>query len=471
MDTCRLLTFTGCVVITGRSRTQSRARARRMSRAFAFQVCGASTSFVTRRTGPALPTAARRSVSRGVPFPITNRAFSFTDPRGRDHARVDTMATRSSQSGTEAPAFTFGLLADIQYADVDDKPNFTGTQWRRYRNSLVVAKDAVTYFNEHDLDFALHNGDIIDHQCAFDFANDEFRPKREALDQLGEVMSVLKNCACKNWHFTVGNHELYNFTREELRNGVRAPAGNPLPFKCANEFGDFHYSFAPAAGWKVIVLDSYDVSIYRNGREEGLDEHALALLCEKNENCKKFVAENPDVLVTERMSGTFPYFKNLTGLESRWVPFNGGLGEAQLGWVKTEIDEAARKNERVVLFSHLLGTSCLRVSQLPPPRFADCPPVNTPSHHERLTRLVFPIVSAPRVHREAVRPNLAVELPGLARHPGAGGSEGRGRRGDFGTPARRRRVHVRVWNALRGDGIANRRRAGAQRAVRGGAGV
>ena len=136
MDTCRLLTFTGCVVITGRSRTQSRARARRMSRAFAFQVCGASTSFVTRRTGPALPTAARRSVSRGVPFPITNRAFSFTDPRGRDHARVDTMATRSSQSGTEAPAFTFGLLADIQYADVDDKPNFTGTQWRRYRNSL-----------------------------------------------------------------------------------------------------------------------------------------------------------------------------------------------------------------------------------------------------------------------------------------------------------------------------------------------
>ena len=42
-----------------------------------------------------------------------------------------------------APAFTFGLLADIQYVDVDDKPNFTGTQWRQYRNALVVAGDAV----------------------------------------------------------------------------------------------------------------------------------------------------------------------------------------------------------------------------------------------------------------------------------------------------------------------------------------
>ena len=264
------------------------------------------------------------------------------------------MATNATQT-SDAPAFTFGLLADIQYVDMDDKPNFTGTQWRRYRNSLVVADDAVSYFNEHDLDFVLHNGDIIDHQCAFDFETDAFKPKEETMDQLGQVMSVLSKSKCRDWHFTVGNHELYNFTREELRDGVVAPGDDvSLPFKCANDKGNFHYSFSPSSGWRVLVLDAYDVSIYRNGREKGLDVDALNLLCQKNENCAKFVAKNPDVLQTERMSGTFPYFKDLEGLENRWVPFNGGLGDSQLKWIKDEIEHAASQNERVILFSHLL---------------------------------------------------------------------------------------------------------------------
>ena len=29
-----------------------------------------------------------------------------------------------------------------------------------------------------------------------------------------------------------------------------------------------------------MVLDSYDVSIYRNGREQGLDREAMDLICE-----------------------------------------------------------------------------------------------------------------------------------------------------------------------------------------------
>ena len=121
----------------------------------------------------------------------------------------------SASASAEPPAFTFGLLADIQYVDVDDKPNFTGTQWRRYRNALVVAGDAVKYFNSRpELDFVLHNGDIIDHQCAFDFEADAFKPKHEAMSALGEVMSVLSDARCEDWHFTVGNHELYNFTRD-----------------------------------------------------------------------------------------------------------------------------------------------------------------------------------------------------------------------------------------------------------------
>ena len=255
--------------------------------------------------------------------------------------------------GTTEPAFRFGLLADIQYTDTDDKCNVTGTQWRRYRNSLNVASGAVKYFNAHELDFVLHNGDIIDHQCAFDFAADEFKPKSEALDQLGEVMRILSDAKCGEWIFTIGNHELYNFTRDELRDGVVAP-GASLPFKCANQAGEFYYSFSPAPGWRVMVLNAYDVSIYAKGREQGLDVEALNLLCQHNENCAKWVADNPQVIQTERMSGTFPYFKDLEGLNNRWVPFNGGIGAAQLAWMKDELARAAENGERVMMFSHLL---------------------------------------------------------------------------------------------------------------------
>ncbi len=44
--------------------------------------------------------------------------------------------------------FRCGILSDIQYADVDDAHGSTGTQWRRYRGTLEVARRAVAFFND-----------------------------------------------------------------------------------------------------------------------------------------------------------------------------------------------------------------------------------------------------------------------------------------------------------------------------------
>jgi manganese-dependent ADP-ribose/CDP-alcohol diphosphatase len=48
-------------------------------------------------------------------------------------------------------------------------------------------------------------------------------PKEEGLEHLGSVMRILSESNSTNWVFTVGNHELYNFTRAELRDGVETP--------------------------------------------------------------------------------------------------------------------------------------------------------------------------------------------------------------------------------------------------------
>lgn len=39
---------------------------------------------------------------------------------------------------------TFGLLSDVQYADIDNQPSYHGTL-RHYRNSLVLLKQVFNY--------------------------------------------------------------------------------------------------------------------------------------------------------------------------------------------------------------------------------------------------------------------------------------------------------------------------------------
>ena len=293
--------------------------------------------------------------------------------------KASTSGKNPSSSLHPPPLFKFGLLADIQYCDTDDRTNFSGSQVRRYRNALNVARNAVEHFNLHHhkleedtttlnntttggarsaktrgIDFIVHNGDIIDHQCAFDFQTDSFKPISEGRRQLADVMEILDRRACREWIFTIGNHELYNFMRRELidgvdlkKEGIESYSKDGLTFKCASEDGDLYYAKKPHEKWKVIILNPYDVSIYSKGREQGLDEEALSLLRKHNPNADKWCDENPDVVQTERMSGTFPYFKDLEGLNGRWVPFNGGVGATQLEWLRAELKRSKENEEKV----------------------------------------------------------------------------------------------------------------------------
>ena len=136
--------------------------------------------------------------------------------RRNKQIKASTSGKTPSSSPPPPPLFKFGLLADIQYCDTDDRTNFSGSQVRRYRNALNVARNAVEHFNLHHqqleedtttlnntttggarsaktpgIDFIVHNGDIIDHQCAFDFQTDSFKPLSEGRRQLADVMQIL----------------------------------------------------------------------------------------------------------------------------------------------------------------------------------------------------------------------------------------------------------------------------------------
>lgn len=96
-----------------------------------------------------------------------------------------------------------------------------------------------------------------------------------------------------------------------------------------------YYSFSPHPGFRVVMMDSYDVSVL--GWPEGHPhrEAAVALLAARNPNDNKNSPEG------------------LAGLDRRFVAFGGGVSAPQLAWLRATLAEAGAQGERVFVCGHL----------------------------------------------------------------------------------------------------------------------
>lgn len=59
-----------------------------------------------------------------------------------------------------SPHFAFGVVADVQFADIPDGASFAGTP-RHYRSSLTALERGVAVWQNQNLAFLLQLGDII----------------------------------------------------------------------------------------------------------------------------------------------------------------------------------------------------------------------------------------------------------------------------------------------------------------------
>lgn len=172
------------------------------------------------------------------------------------------------------PLFTFGVIADIQYADLDDGYNFQRTSRRFYRTSIDLLRNALRAWSTAAVkpSFVLQLGDLIDGYNKPAGASE--RALAAVLEELGS--------ASVHTHHVWGNHEFYNFSRDWLfGSGLNStPRGGP-----GGAGGQVYaYSFTPYPGFTFIVLDAYDVALL--GRDESSQEHqeALRLLTHHNKN-------------------------------------------------------------------------------------------------------------------------------------------------------------------------------------------
>ena len=140
--------------------------------------------------------------------------------------------------GAERDAFEIGLVADAQYADIEEK----GTRF--YRRSIGKLGAAVEHFNGRDLTFCVHLGDLIDREW-------------KSFDEIMQPLARSRH----HWHQLLGNHDFD--VLDELKSGVPKRLGMPW------RFGSFvHGKF------RFVVLDTNDVSTYAHAA--GTPERANA---------------------------------------------------------------------------------------------------------------------------------------------------------------------------------------------------
>ncbi|XP_077594973.1 manganese-dependent ADP-ribose/CDP-alcohol diphosphatase [Stigmatopora nigra] len=233
-------------------------------------------------------------------------------------------------SGNLQPLFTFGVIADIQYADMDDGLNFLQTRRRYYRNSLGLLRQAQESWSHSATrpTFIVQLGDIID---GF---NKSHGNSCQALERVLEEFSL---CAIEV-HHVWGNHEFYNFSRSDLfRSKLNSSLLADTSLGGTRAGGDIYaYSFTPYPGFRFVVLDAYDVSLL--GVSEDSSQYHSALDVIKQHNIHEDLNTPPGLI---------------DDLEQRFSKFNGGFSKPQLDWLDSVLSLADKNDEKVTIMSHL----------------------------------------------------------------------------------------------------------------------
>jgi len=194
-----------------------------------------------------------------------------------------------SAAEQEKPLFTFGVVADIQYADKDT----SGA--RRYRESVPKLAGAVAEWSKQDLAFVVELGDIVDGRGA------------ETGKDLAKVLETLKPLGVP-LHHVLGNHDV-------------AALGHDAAVQALG-LGKPYYDFAQN-GWRFVVLDGMGLSL------------------------GGWPAES------ERLKAAKAYLQaNQKGNRPELVQWNGAIDDEQKKWLEETLAKAAKDGERVVVFCH-----------------------------------------------------------------------------------------------------------------------
>jgi manganese-dependent ADP-ribose/CDP-alcohol diphosphatase len=252
---------------------------------------------------------------------------------------VDSFIEYEKQFLNIKPLMRIGVIADVQHCDHDDGPNFRKTRIRRYRGALTGLQRALDdWLQVGNVDVIAQLGDVIDGTAKR--IGDTDRALQRILTQFNRLPKEIPIL------HLIGNHELYNLNREELSkkllissNGIVVVGGKSFAVTKNN---------SPC---RLIALDAY--------------ETAVIGYSDQNHPHYQTGAQILDTRNPNPWRSSSDWLKNVTGLDRRFVPYNGGVSKQQLIWLENELKLAVENNQFVIVLTHVpLGigsasSSCL----------------------------------------------------------------------------------------------------------------
>ena len=189
-------------------------------------------------------------------------------------------------SPEEKMLFSFGIMADVQWADKEERGA------RRYRTAITKLKECVADLNTKKLDFTIQLGDCID-------GNTPLTKTREDLDRFLEEYGKLNMAT----YHVVGNH-----CRTAGPDYVRDKFGMKKTY--------YDFTIPAAKGWRFVVLDGNDGG-YGVCSEEQLI-WLEAKLAEARDNGEKVIVFNhyavlKEASTREKMNKPLPVLNLLNG--------------------------------------------------------------------------------------------------------------------------------------------------------------
>lgn len=219
----------------------------------------------------------------------------------------------------------FGILADVQYADVDDIVKYG--RHRYYRDSLKNLQNALDKWkNEKKFSFILQLGDLIDGFQTHNAGNSD-----QCLDKVLSIFN--KNNFPINKVLNIwGNHELFAYKRSQLAKTVLNTSKMLNQNICSDS--NFYY-FDITDRLRLICLDEYEHSVLGYDTNESIYVQSNKLI-EDKQILRLQVNDMAEKKYLDR-------FKN----------WNGGVSDIQLEWLSKQLEHCKNSNKKVILAGHV----------------------------------------------------------------------------------------------------------------------
>jgi manganese-dependent ADP-ribose/CDP-alcohol diphosphatase len=237
------------------------------------------------------------------------------------------MASISASKNVSKRILSAGILADVQYADSPDALDYHKKNLRKYRQAGESLKEACQHYQKSPCSpsFYLQLGDLIDGRCRKPDICDSSKEKC-----MEDMLSHFENAGISENSIVhcSGNHEFYNFNREELTKYL---------YNGKQLFEDT-LAFVQEVTDKLVIMhvDTYDIA--DGSREETNPKTKIA-----KDILKKWHTDDNYNNVDEKL---------MKGLDCRFVGYTGMVGESQLKWIDQKLTEFDEAGKMVIMCSH-----------------------------------------------------------------------------------------------------------------------